>query len=227
MATSPKLYADLSSIPVDQMKYRSMIGSLMYLIASRPDLVHATCYCSRYQVKPTENHIKEVKRIFRYLKKTINMGLWYPKDSGFELTAFSDANQARFLDTCKSTSGGIQFLGDKLVSWSSKKHDSTTMSVVEAEYVAFSASYAQIMWMRTQLTNYGFNFNKIPMYFNSKSVIAISRNPVQHSRTKHNIVRCHFINEHVEKERFEYLIGRLGVRCLTPAELEVLANKSA
>ncbi|GJT45612.1 retrovirus-related pol polyprotein from transposon TNT 1-94 [Tanacetum coccineum] len=123
MATKPKLDADLSGEPVDQTDYRSKIGSLMYLTSSRPDIVQAVCYCARYQARPTEKHLKEVKRIFRYLRGTIHMGLWYPKGSGFELTAFSDADHAGCLDTRKSTSGGIQFLGDKLVSWMSKKQD--------------------------------------------------------------------------------------------------------
>nr|GFB40656.1 hypothetical protein [Tanacetum cinerariifolium] len=110
MATK-HLDADLSGTPVDQTKYQSMVGSLMYLTASRPDIVHATCYCTCYQAKPTEKHLTVVKRIFRYLKDTINMGLWYPKDTGFELTAFLDSDHAGCLDSCKSTSSGIQFLG--------------------------------------------------------------------------------------------------------------------
>ncbi|GJT18324.1 retrovirus-related pol polyprotein from transposon TNT 1-94 [Tanacetum coccineum] len=139
MATKP-LDADLSETPIDQMKYRSMVGTLMYLTASRPDIVHATCYCARYQARQTEKHLREVKRIFRYLKNTINMGLWYPKDTNFELTAFLDSDHAGCLDTRKSTSGGIQFLGgDKLVNWSSKKQDCTLMSSAEAEYVSLSA----------------------------------------------------------------------------------------
>ncbi|GJR56163.1 retrovirus-related pol polyprotein from transposon TNT 1-94 [Tanacetum coccineum] len=201
--------------------------------------------------RPTEKHLKEVKRIFRYLRGTINMGLWYPKGSGFELTAFSDADHVGCVDTRKSTSGGIQFLGDKLVSWMSKKQDCTAMSSAEAEYVALSASCAQVMWMRTQLQDYGFNYNKIPLYCDSQSAIAISCNPVQHSRTKHIHTRYHFIKEHVEngiielyfvrteyqladmftkalsEDRFQYLVKRIGMRCLTPAELEVLTNESA
>ncbi|GJZ49210.1 putative ribonuclease H-like domain-containing protein [Tanacetum coccineum] len=130
MATK-HLDADLSGTPVDQTKYRSMVGALMYLTASRPDIVHATCYCARYQAKPTEKHLTAVKRIFRYLKDSINMGLWYPKDTGFELTAFSDSDHAGCLDSRKSTSGGIQFLGgDKLVSWSSKKQDCTFALII-------------------------------------------------------------------------------------------------
>nr|GEV94698.1 putative ribonuclease H-like domain-containing protein [Tanacetum cinerariifolium] len=127
--------ADLSGTPINQTKYRSMVRALMYLTTSRPDIVHATCYCARYQAKPTEKHLTVVKRIFRYLKDTINIGLWYPKDTGFELTAFSYSDHAGCLDSRKSTSGGIQFLGgDKLVSWSSKKQDCTSMSSAEAEW---------------------------------------------------------------------------------------------
>nr|GFA62628.1 ribonuclease H-like domain-containing protein [Tanacetum cinerariifolium] len=123
----------LCGTPVDQTKYRSKVGALMYLTASRPDIMHATCYCARYQAQPTEKHLTAVKRIFRSLKDTIHMGLWYPKDTGFELTAFSDSDHAGCLDSRKSTSRGIQFLsGDKLVSWSSKKQDCTSMSFVEA-----------------------------------------------------------------------------------------------
>ncbi|GKC90040.1 retrovirus-related pol polyprotein from transposon TNT 1-94 [Tanacetum coccineum] len=167
MATKPKLDADLSGKLIDQTDYRSKIWSLMYLTSSRPDIVQAVCYCARYQARTTEKHLKEVKRIFRYLRGTINMGLWYPKDSGFELTRFLDADHARCIDTRKSTSGGIKFLGDKLVSWMSKKQECTAMSSTEAEYMALSASCAQVMWMRTKLKDYGFNYNKIPLYCDS------------------------------------------------------------
>ncbi|GKA73058.1 retrovirus-related pol polyprotein from transposon TNT 1-94 [Tanacetum coccineum] len=208
MAMKPKLDADLSGTLVDQTDYRSKIGSLMYLTSSRPDIVQAVCYCARYQARPTKKHLKEVKRIFRYLRGTINMGLWYLKDSGFELTTFSDVDHAGCIDTHKSTSGGIQFLGDKLVSWMSKKQDCTAMSSAEAEYVALSASCAQVMWMRTQLKDYGFNYNKIPLYYDSQSAIAISCNPVQHSRTKHIHTRYHFIKEQVENGIIELYFVR-------------------
>nr|GEX88722.1 hypothetical protein [Tanacetum cinerariifolium] len=174
MATK-HLDADLSGTLVDQIKYQSMVGALMYLTASRQDIMHATCYCARYQAKPNEKHLTAVKRIFQYLKDTIHMGLWYPKDTGFELTAFSDLDHAGCLDSHKSTTGGIQFL--------------------EAAYVSLSACCAQVLWMRTQLTDYGFHFDRIPMYCDSKASIAISCNLVQHSRTKHIDVRYHFIKE--------------------------------
>nr|GEV17277.1 hypothetical protein [Tanacetum cinerariifolium] len=168
MATK-HLDADLSGTPIDQTKYQSMVGALMYLTASRPDIVRATSYCARYQAKPTEKHLIAVKRIFWYLKDNINMGLWYLKDTGFELTTFLDLDHAGCFDSPK------------------------------AEYVSLSACYAQVPWLRTQLTGYGFHFDKIPMYCNSKAAIAISCNPVQHSRTKHIDARYHFIKENVKK----------------------------
>nr|GEZ40111.1 hypothetical protein [Tanacetum cinerariifolium] len=149
------------------------------------------------------------------------------------------------------TSGGIQFLGDKLVSWMSKKQNCTAMSSAEAEYMALSASCAQVMWIRTQLQDYGFNYNKKPLYYDSQSAIAISCNLVQYSPTKPIHTLYHFIKEQVKngiiefyfviieyqladmftkalpKDRFKYLVRRIGMRCLTPAELEVLANESA
>ncbi|GJU54987.1 retrovirus-related pol polyprotein from transposon TNT 1-94 [Tanacetum coccineum] len=188
-----KLDADLQGTQVDQTRYHSMIGGLMYLTASRPYIGFATFVCARYQ------------------------------DSGFELIAYSNADLAGCNDDCKSTSGGIQFLGDKLV----------------------------IIWMRTQLLDYGFRYNKIPMYYDSQSAIAISCNPVQHLHTKHINIRYHFIKEHVEKvtielyfvemeyqladlftkalpkERFEYLVHRISMRCMTPTEFERLGKLSS
>ncbi|GJS66743.1 hypothetical protein Tco_0681307 [Tanacetum coccineum] len=127
-----------------------MVGCLMYLAASRPDLVYAVCMCVRYQSKPTKKHLKAVKRVFRYLQRTINMGLWYPKDTAMALTAYADADHAGCKDTRRSTSGSAQFLSDKLVSWSSKKQTSTSISSTKAEYIAMSGYCAQILWMRTE-----------------------------------------------------------------------------
>nr|GEV38023.1 Gag-Pol polyprotein [Tanacetum cinerariifolium] len=203
MATT-KLDVDLHGTPVDQTKYHSMIGGLMYT-TSRPDIAFATFVCVRYQARPTEKYLKEVKRIFCYLRQTINMGLWYSKDSGFKLIAYADADHAGCNDDCKRTSGDIQFLEDKLVSWSSKKQDCTA----EAEYVSLSACCAQVIWIRTQLLDYGFRYNMILIYCDPQSAIAISCNPVQHSRTKHINIRYHFIKEHVEKDTIELYFVRM------------------
>nr|GEX22216.1 hypothetical protein [Tanacetum cinerariifolium] len=184
MEIKDKLDLDQNGTPVNATKYHSMIGALMYLMSSRPDIIHATCLCARYQAKPTEKHLKEVKRIFRYFRGTVNTRLWYSKDYGFELTGFSDVDYAGCKDTFKSTPGAI----------------------------------------------------------------AISCNLVQHSRTKHIAVRYHFIKEHVEKGtiesyfvktdyqladlftkalpayRFNYLVRRLGMRSLSPQELDRLVK---
>ncbi|GJZ41877.1 retrovirus-related pol polyprotein from transposon TNT 1-94 [Tanacetum coccineum] len=133
-----KLDEDPLGIPVDQTRFRSMVGSLMYLTASRPDLVFAVCMCARYQASPTKKHLEALKRVFRYLRGTINWGLWYLKDTAMALTAYADADHAGCQDTQISTSGSAQFLGDKLISWSSKKQKSTTISTTEAEYITMS-----------------------------------------------------------------------------------------
>ena len=250
MISSSKLDEDQSGVMVDQTKYRSMIGSLMYLTASRPDLLFAVCMCARYQSRPTKRHLEAVKRVFRYLKGTTHMGLWYPKDTAMALTAYSDADHAGCQDTRRSTSGGAQFLGEKLVSWSTKKQLSTSISSTEAEYIAMSSCCAQILWMRSQLTDYGYDFTKIPMYCDNKSAIALSCNNVQHSRSKHIDIRHHFIREQVEKgivelyfvksdfqladifakalprERFEFILPCLGMKSLSPDTLKRLQEES-
>ncbi|GJV47324.1 retrovirus-related pol polyprotein from transposon TNT 1-94 [Tanacetum coccineum] len=176
-------------------------------ITSHPDIAFATFVCARYQARLAVKHLKEVKRIFRYLRQSYNIGLLYLKDSRFELIAYSDVDHTGCKDDCKSTSGGLQFLGGKLMSWSSKKKDCTAMSTVEAKYVFFSHAVTQVL-DRTQLLDYGYKYNRIPMYCDSKSVIAISCNPVQHSKTKHINIRYHFIKEHVKKGTMEiYFVG--------------------
>nr|GFC81549.1 copia protein [Tanacetum cinerariifolium] len=166
---------------------------------SRLDLVFAVCMCARYQASPTKNHIEALKRFFRYLRGTINWGLWYLKDTAMALTAYADADHAGCQDTQRSTSGSAQFLGDKLVSWSSKKQKSTAISTTEAEYIAMSECCAQILWMRSQLTDYDFVFSNIPLYCDNRSAIALCCNNVQHSRSKHIDIRHHFIRDQVEK----------------------------
>ncbi|GKA61815.1 hypothetical protein Tco_0761334 [Tanacetum coccineum] len=198
MATE-RLDADLQGTPTNQMTYRQIIEGLMYLTTSRPDIAFATFVCARYQARPMVKHLKEVKRIFQYLRQSYNMGLWYPKDSRFKLIAYSDADHAGCKDDYKSTSGGTQFLGEKLVRWSLKKQDCTAISITKAEYVSLSTCCAHVIWMRTQLLDYGYKYNKIPMYCDSKSATAISCIPVQHSRTKHINFRYPFIKEYVEK----------------------------
>ncbi|GJY56567.1 retrovirus-related pol polyprotein from transposon TNT 1-94 [Tanacetum coccineum] len=199
---------------------------------------------SHYRARPTEKHLHAVKRVFRYLKGTVNRGLWYLKDSSIALTTFADADHAGCQDTRHNTSGSMQFMGDRLVSWSSKRQKSDAISSTEAEYIAMPGWCAQIIWMRSQLTDYGFGFNKILMYCDNKSAIALSCNNVQHSRSKHIDIRFHFIKDHVEngviklyfvntkyqladiftkvlaRERIDFLINKLGMRSFTPETLK-------
>ncbi|GJY60634.1 retrovirus-related pol polyprotein from transposon TNT 1-94 [Tanacetum coccineum] len=249
MVEKSKLDEDKEGKAVDPSHYRGMIGTLLYLTASRPDLQFAICMCARYQARPTKKHLHAIKRIFRYLRGTVNRGLWYPKDSSIALTAFADEDHASCQDTRHSTSGSMQFLGDRLVSWSSKRQKSAAISSTKAEYIAMSGCCAQILWMRSQLTDYGLGFNKIPMYCDNKSAIALSCNNVQHSRSKHIDIKFHFIKEHVEngvielyfvnteyqqadiftkalaRERIEFLINKLGMRSFTPETLKQLADE--
>ncbi|KAI3735852.1 hypothetical protein L6452_15373 [Arctium lappa] len=200
MQAGSLLDADISGKSVDQHTYRSMIGSLLYLTGSRPDIMFATCFCARYQKNPKESHLSAVKRILRYLKGTPNLGLWYPKDSKVELIAYTDANHVGNKLDRNNTSGACHYLGDKLVSWSSKKQNCVSTSTAEAEYVAAASCCSQVLWMRTQLRDYGYTFHKVPIYCDSKSEIAITSNPVQHSKMKHINIRfayCTMTSGHI------------------------------
>nr|GEW73437.1 retrovirus-related Pol polyprotein from transposon TNT 1-94 [Tanacetum cinerariifolium] len=141
MVEKSKVDEDKEGKAVDPSHYRGMIGTLLYLTASRPHLQFAICMCARYQARPTEKHVHAVKRIFRYLRGTVHRGLLYPKDSSIALTAFADADHAGFQDTRRSTSGSVQFLRERLISWSSKRQKSAAISSMEAEYIALSGCY--------------------------------------------------------------------------------------
>ncbi|GJY86847.1 putative reverse transcriptase domain-containing protein [Tanacetum coccineum] len=158
METQKPLLKDKNGEEVDVHMYRSMIGSLMYLTSSRPDIMFAVCACARYQVNPKVSHLHAVKRIFRYLKGQPKLGLWYPKDSPFDLVAYTDSDYAGASLDRKSTTGGCQFLGCRLISWQCKKQTVVANSTTEAEYVAASSCCGQVLWIQNQLLDYGYNF---------------------------------------------------------------------
>ena len=147
-----------------------MVGSLLYLTATRPNIMFATCLCARFQSCPKESHIIAIKRIFRYLKGTPSLGLWYPKDTGFNLVGYSDADYAGCRVDRKSTSGSCQFLGSRLISWYSKKQQSVSTSTAEAEYIAAGSCCAQVLWIRNQLRDYGLVLERIPIMCDNISV---------------------------------------------------------
>ncbi|GJY04936.1 hypothetical protein Tco_0370876 [Tanacetum coccineum] len=200
METKVPLTKDEESFDVDVHLYRSMIGSLMYLTASRPDIMYAVCVCSRFQVTPKTSHLNAVKRIFKYLKGKPNLGLWYPRESPFDLEAFSDSDYGGSNLDRKSTTGGCQFLGQRLISWQCKKQTIVATSTTEAEYVAAANCCGQVLWVQNQLLDYGFNFMNTKIHIDNESTICIVKNPVYHSKTKHIEIRHHFIRDCYEKK---------------------------
>jgi hypothetical protein len=196
MGTNGYLDLDTGGKSVDQKVYRSMIGSLLYLCASRSNIMLSVCMCARFQANPKEVHLRAVKRIMRYLVYTPKFGLWYPKGSTFDLIGYSDADYARCKIDRKSTSGTCQFLGRSLVSWASKKQNSVALSTVEAEYIVVGHFCAQLLWMRQTPRDYGYKLSKVPILCDNESAIRMTDNPVEHSRTKHIDIWYHFLIDH-------------------------------
>ncbi|WVZ75852.1 hypothetical protein U9M48_023876 [Paspalum notatum var. saurae] len=176
-----------------------MIGPLLFLTATRPDIQFAVYLCARYQAFPRTSHRQAVKRIFRYLKFTPKLGLWYSSGSSLSLRGFSDADHAGCRIDRKSTSSTCQLLGTTLVSWSSRKQASVSLSTTEAEYIAAARCCSQLLWMKATLSDFGLRFGKIPLLVDSTSTISVAKNPVLHSRTKHIDMRFHFLRDHYEK----------------------------
>ncbi|GJY89373.1 hypothetical protein Tco_0504569 [Tanacetum coccineum] len=159
----------------------------------------AVSACSRHQVTPLTSHLNAVKKIFKYLKGQPKLGLWYPKDSPFQLEAYSDSDYAGSHGDRKSTTGGCQFLGRRLISWQCKKQTIVATSSTEAEYVAAASCCAQVLWIQNQLLDYGFKTHEYQILLDNQSTICIVKNPVFHQRTKHIEIRHHFIRDANEK----------------------------
>ena len=235
--THLKLSKDEAGTSVDQSLYRSMIGSLLYLTASRPDITYAVGVCARYQANPKISHLTQVKRILKYVNGTSDYGIMYCHCSDSMLVGYCDADWAGSADDRKSTSGGCFYLGNNLISWFSKKQNCVSLSTAEAEYIAAGSSCSQLVWMKQMLKEYNVEQDVMTLYCDNLSAINISKNPVQHSRTKHIDIRHHYIRdlvddkvitlEHVDTEeqiadiftkaldanQFEKLRGKLGI-CL-------------
>ncbi|GKC78468.1 putative ribonuclease H-like domain-containing protein, partial [Tanacetum coccineum] len=200
METQKYLLKDDNGEEVDVHMYRSMIGPLMYLTSLRPDIMFVVCACARYQVNPNVSHLYAVKRIFRYLKGQPKLGLWYSKDSLFDLVAYTDSDYPGGSLDIKSTTGGCQFFGCRLISWQCKKQTVVANSTTEAEYVAASSCCGQVLWIQNQLLDYGYNFMHAKIFIDNNNTICIIKNPVFHSKTKHIEIRHHFIRDFNEKK---------------------------
>jgi hypothetical protein len=203
MGTNGHLDLDTGGKSIDQKVYRSMIGSLLYLCASRLDIMLLVCMCARFQANPKEVHLRVVKRIMRYLLYTPKFGLWYPKGSTFDLIGYSDVDYAGCKIDRKSTSGTCQFLGRSLVSWASKKQNSVALSTAEAEYIVVRHCCAQLLWMRQTLRDYGYKLSKVPLLCDNESAICMVDNPVEHSCTNHIDILYHFLRDHQQKGDIE------------------------
>ncbi|GJS68334.1 retrovirus-related pol polyprotein from transposon TNT 1-94 [Tanacetum coccineum] len=199
MSTETKLTRDEEGESVDNTKYRGMIGSLLYLTASRPDIMFSVCLCARFQEDPKTSHLEAVKRIFRYIKGTTHLGLWYPKGSGIEIIVYADSDHAGDYVDRKSTSGVCTFMGCCLTSWFSKKQTALAISTTKAEYVSAGKACQQALWMKQALVDYGVRLDDILIMCDNKGAIDLSKNPVQHSRTKHIEIRHHFLRDNIQK----------------------------
>jgi hypothetical protein len=167
MVTGCKLIKDDDSLDVDQSSYRYMIGNLLYITTSHPDIMHAVGMVGRYQAALKQSHLLAIKRIFRYLKGTMNYGLWYPRNHNFQLSIYSDVDWDNCVDERKNTSGGAFFLEDSLVAWLRKKQGSISLSTTKDEYIASATYYTQVLWMIQTLADLEVKYNAlIPIHCN-------------------------------------------------------------
>ncbi|GJU10806.1 retrovirus-related pol polyprotein from transposon TNT 1-94 [Tanacetum coccineum] len=186
-------------LKVDSTKYRGMIGSLLYLTTSRPDIMFSVCLCARFQEDPKTSHLEAVKRIFRYIKGTTHLGLWYPKGTDIETVVYADSNHVGDYVDRKSTSGICTFVGCCLTFWFSKKQTALVVSTTVAEYGSARKACQQALWMKQALIDYDIRLDDVPIMCDNKGAIDLSKNPVQHSRTKHIEIRHHFLRDNVQK----------------------------
>ncbi|GJU02338.1 hypothetical protein Tco_1112676 [Tanacetum coccineum] len=199
MSTEIKLTKDEEADSVDSSKYRGMIGSLLYLTVSRTDIMFSVCLCARFQENPKTTHLEAVKRIFRYVRGTTHLGLWYPKGTRVETIVYADSDHAGDYVDRKSTSGVCTFIVCCLISWFAKKQMALAITTTEAEYVFTGKECQQALCMKQALIDYDIRLDDVPIMCDNKGAIDLSKNPVQHSRTKHIEIRHHFLHDNVQK----------------------------
>ncbi|GJZ07783.1 retrovirus-related pol polyprotein from transposon TNT 1-94 [Tanacetum coccineum] len=197
MSTEIKLTKDDEADSVDSSKYRGMIGSLLYLTASRPDIMFSVCLCARFQENPKITHLEAIKRIFRYIRGTTHLGLWYLKGTGIETIVYANSDHVGDYVDRKSTSGVCTFMGCCFTSWFAKKQTALAISTTEAEYVSARKACQQALWMKQALIDYDIRLDDVLIMYDNKCAIDLSKNPIQHSRTKHIEIRHHFLRDKV------------------------------
>nr|GEV16398.1 retrovirus-related Pol polyprotein from transposon TNT 1-94 [Tanacetum cinerariifolium] len=197
MSSDTKLTNEKECESVDSTKYRGMIGSLLYITTSRPDIMFSVCLCARFQEAPKTSHLEAVKRIFRYINSTTHLGLWYPKGTGIKTVIYADSDHAGDYVDRKITSGICTFVGCCFTSWFSKKQTALAISTTKAEYVSAGKACKQALWMKQALIDYDVRFDDVSIMCDSKGAIDLSKNPVQHSQTKHIEIRHHFLHDNV------------------------------
>ena len=185
IATGCYLDADETGVDVDQTKFRQLIQSLLYLTASKPEIRFSVCLCARFQARAMESHYVTAKRILKYLKGTIEVRLWYPSELTLNIVGYSDSDFAGCKVDRKSTSGTCQLLGSSSISWHSKKQACVALSTAEAEYIVVGSYCAQTIWIKHELSDFGLILSKIQLFYDNTSAINLTKNLVQHSRTKH------------------------------------------
>lgn len=208
MVTQCKLSKNDQSKKLNQTLYRSMVGGILYLTQNRLDIMHVVCLCAIFQVDLKETHVTIVKRIFTYLKKTIDYGLWYLENYDFMLCSYINVDWVGDVDDWKRTTRGSFFLGKKLVSWASKKHDAISLSTAEVEYIISATNCTQVVWMKYILKDNRVVYEEpIVIYSNNSSAISISKNPVLPSKMKHISIKYHFLWEKISDEevKMEYV----------------------
>jgi hypothetical protein len=200
ISTNVKISSDLAGKPIDPSLYRSMIGSLLYLTASRPDIAFSVGVYARFQANPKESHLTTVKRFIRYVNDTLLFGIWYSRETNLVVAGYFDVDWAGNADDRKSTSGGCFYVGNNLVAWMSKKQASISLSTAEAEYIAAGSYCTQLLWMKTLLGDYRFSQGTMIINCDNTSATNISKNLIQHSQTKYIDIRHHFLRDLVESE---------------------------
>ncbi|CAN6720242.1 unnamed protein product [Malus baccata var. baccata] len=235
LAITDRLSKIDGSEEADEGLYRKMVGSLLYLTATRPDLMYASCLLARFMHKPTMKHMGTAKRVLRYVQGTLDFGIEYVKGKAAVLIGYCDSDWAGSLDDMKSTSGYAFSFGSGVFSWASVKQCSVALSTAEAEYVSAAVATTQAMWLRFMLTDFGEEqVEATPLLCDNTYAIAMSKNPVFHQKTRHINRKYHFIRDAIQdgtielhycrteeqladmftkalpKDRFEYLRDALG-----------------